>query len=210
MRPASESVWLWRDGSLTAMMGRSASQRRTGWRSTGGHRLTGARLRCRGDGAERGGTGEDRRRMTTRVLIVEDDIDIRGILAGASKRRGSPSAWPAGSRTRSVPPATTRRKRWCSTSPCPMGLRPRCLPFSARGWLSRRDPVLELPATRCATAAEGLALGADDYIVKPFVFDELLAAFRPTCCAAARRTRRAPSSPPPADPRRHHPSSQLR
>lgn len=36
--------------------------------------------------------------------------------------------------------------------------------------------------------AEGAELGADDYLVKPFAFAELLARVRVLCCAAGRRS----------------------
>ncbi|MGT2492286.1 hypothetical protein ACU4GD_21530, partial [Cupriavidus basilensis] len=46
------------------------------------------------------------------------------------------------------------------------------------GRLSRGDPFLKLAKDEVGDRVGGLAVGADDYIVKPFVFDELLARLR--------------------------------
>jgi len=63
----------------------------------------------------------------------------------------------------------------------------------ADGWTVLREirgkkqtPVLFLTARDdVADRVKGLELGADDYLVKPFAFSELLARVR-SCCGAAR------------------------
>ncbi|GJD33054.1 Response regulator ArlR [Methylobacterium adhaesivum] len=110
----------------------------------------------------------------TRVLIVEDDSDIRAMLARGLEAEGF-SVGVAGrvddaliAARESAPEAVVLD----ITLPDGSG-HDVCRSLREGGYpgpilfLSARDEVRD--------RAEGLALGADDYIVKPFVFDELLA-----------------------------------
>jgi DNA-binding response OmpR family regulator len=110
----------------------------------------------------------------TRVLIVEDDSDIRAMLARGLEAEGF-SVGVAGrvddalvAARDSAPEAVVLD----ITLPDGSG-HDVCRSLREGGYpgpilfLSARDEVRD--------RAEGLALGADDYIVKPFVFDELLA-----------------------------------
>ncbi|GAB6846038.1 DNA-binding response OmpR family regulator [Methylorubrum rhodinum] len=112
--------------------------------------------------------------MTTRVLIVEDDIDIRGMLARGLEAEGfdvgvAGRVEDALSAARDAAPEAVVLD---ITLPDGSG-HDVCRSLREGGYpgailfLSARDEVRD--------RAEGLALGADDYIVKPFVFDELLA-----------------------------------
>lgn len=58
-------------------------------------------------------------------------------------------------------------------------------------------PVLFLTARdSVGDRVKGLELGADDYLVKPFAFAELLARVRTRCAGAARRSRSTASRSP--------------
>lgn len=110
----------------------------------------------------------------TRVLIVEDDTDIRGMLARGLEAEGfdvdtAGRVEEALSAAREEAPAAVVLD---ITLPDGSG-HDVCRSLREGGYpgailfLSARDEIRD--------RAEGLALGADDYIVKPFVFDELLA-----------------------------------
>ena len=113
----------------------------------------------------------------TRVLIVEDDSDIRAMLARGLEAEGF-SVGMAGcvgdalTAARADAPAAVVLD---ITLPDGSG-HDVCRSLREGGYpgpilfLSARDEVRD--------RAEGLALGADDYIVKPFVFDELVARLR--------------------------------
>ncbi|GJD89754.1 MULTISPECIES: response regulator transcription factor [Methylobacterium] len=113
----------------------------------------------------------------TRVLIVEDDIDIRGMLARGLEAEGfevgtAACVDDALSAARAETPGAVVLD---ITLPDGSG-HDVCRSLRAGGYpgpilfLSARDEVRD--------RVEGLALGADDYIVKPFVFDELVARLR--------------------------------
>ena len=110
----------------------------------------------------------------TRILIVEDDGDIRGMLARGLEAEGflvgtAGCVDDALSAARDESPEAVVLD---ITLPDGSG-HDVCRSLREGGYpgailfLSARDEVRD--------RAEGLALGADDYIVKPFVFDELLA-----------------------------------
>lgn len=110
----------------------------------------------------------------TRVLIVEDDSDIQGILARGLEAEG----FSVGVAERVDDALSAAREDAPEavvldiTLPDGSG-HDVCRSLREGGYpgailfLSARDEVRD--------RAEGLALGADDYIVKPFIFDELLA-----------------------------------
>ncbi|GLS42437.1 response regulator transcription factor [Methylobacterium brachythecii] len=110
----------------------------------------------------------------TRVLIVEDDSDIRGMLARGLEAEG----FSVGMAERVDDALSAARDESPEavvldiTLPDGSG-HDVCRSLREGGYpgailfLSARDEIRD--------RAEGLALGADDYIVKPFVFDELLA-----------------------------------
>ncbi|GEP08654.1 response regulator transcription factor [Methylobacterium gnaphalii] len=110
----------------------------------------------------------------TRVLIVEDDSDIRGMLARGLEAEG----FSVGVAERVDDALVAARENAPEavvldiTLPDGSG-HDVCRSLREGGYpgailfLSARDEIRD--------RAEGLALGADDYIVKPFVFDELLA-----------------------------------
>ncbi|KQO74875.1 MULTISPECIES: response regulator transcription factor [unclassified Methylobacterium] len=110
----------------------------------------------------------------TRVLIVEDDSDIRAMLARGLEAEGF-SVGVAGRVDDALAAARAEAPEAVVldiTLPDGSG-HDVCRSLREGGYpgpilfLSARDEVRD--------RAEGLALGADDYIVKPFVFDELLA-----------------------------------
>ncbi|KQP90845.1 MULTISPECIES: response regulator transcription factor [unclassified Methylobacterium] len=110
----------------------------------------------------------------TRVLIVEDDSDIRAMLARGLEAEGF-SVGVAGCVDDALAAARADSPEAVVldiTLPDGSG-HDVCRSLREGGYpgpilfLSARDEVRD--------RAEGLALGADDYIVKPFVFDELLA-----------------------------------
>lgn len=111
---------------------------------------------------------------TTRILIVEDDGDIRGVLARGFTAEGF-SVAEAGGVDDALRAAQDRQPNAILVDiQLPDGSGHEiCRSLRAGGYpgailfLSARDEVRD--------RAEGLALGADDYIVKPFDFDELLA-----------------------------------
>jgi DNA-binding response OmpR family regulator len=113
----------------------------------------------------------------TRVLIVEDDSDIRAMLARGLEAEGF-SVGMAGCVGDALTAARTDAPAAVVldiTLPDGSG-HDVCRSLREGGYpgpilfLSARDEVRD--------RAEGLALGADDYIVKPFVFDELVARLR--------------------------------
>lgn len=110
----------------------------------------------------------------TRILIVEDDSDIRGMLARGLEAEGF-SVGVAGRVDDALAAARDEAPEAVVldiTLPDGSG-HDVCRSLREGGYpgpilfLSARDEVRD--------RAEGLALGADDYIVKPFAFDELLA-----------------------------------
>ncbi|KQP51364.1 two-component system response regulator [Methylobacterium sp. Leaf399] len=110
----------------------------------------------------------------TRILIVEDDGDIRGMLARGLEAEGF-SVGVAGRVDDALAAARDDAPEAIVLDinlPDGSG-HDVCRSLREGGYpgpilfLSARDEVRD--------RAEGLALGADDYIVKPFVFDELLA-----------------------------------
>ncbi len=110
----------------------------------------------------------------TRVLIVEDDSDIRAMLARGLEAEGF-SVGVAGCVDDALAAARDEAPQAVVldiTLPDGSG-HDVCRSLREGGYpgpilfLSARDEVRD--------RVEGLALGADDYIVKPFVFDELLA-----------------------------------
>ncbi|GJE60302.1 response regulator transcription factor [Methylobacterium trifolii] len=113
----------------------------------------------------------------TRILIVEDDIDIRGMLARGLEAEGF-SVGMAGcvddaltSARDEVPGAVVLDINLPDGSGHDV-----CRSLREGGY---PGPILFLSARdEIRDRAEGLALGADDYIVKPFVFDELVARLR--------------------------------
>ena len=173
---ASASAWPWRAGSWSAMMASSASARARRPRCAGRPRTAGAglaRSRRRRDsiGTTRRAEGD---RGMTRVLIVEDDSDIRAMLARGLEAEGF-SVGVAGCVDDALAAARAEAPEAVVldiTLPDGSG-HDVCRSLREGGYpgpilfLSARDEVRD--------RAEGLALGADDYIVKPFVFDELLA-----------------------------------
>ncbi|GBU15988.1 MULTISPECIES: response regulator transcription factor [Methylobacterium] len=113
----------------------------------------------------------------TRVLIVEDDADIRSMLARGLEAEGF-SVGMAGrvedalSAARDDAPGAVVLD---ITLPDGSG-HDVCRSLREGGY---PGPILFLSARdEIRDRAEGLALGADDYIVKPFVFDELVARLR--------------------------------
>ncbi|KAA2237493.1 response regulator transcription factor [Salinarimonas soli] len=125
----------------------------------------------------------------TRILIVEDDGDIRGMLA-----RGLAAEGFEVDVAERVDEALVSARE---TAPCAVVLdnmlpdgsgHDVCRALRGGGYagailfLSAKDEVSD--------RAEGLSLGADDYIVKPFSFDELVARLR------AQLLRRQGSEPP--------------
>lgn len=113
----------------------------------------------------------------TRVLIVEDDSDIRAMLARGLEAEGF-SVGLAGRVDDALLAARDHNPEAVVldiTLPDGSG-HDVCRSLREGGYpgpilfLSARDEVRD--------RAEGLALGADDYIVKPFVFDELVARLR--------------------------------
>jgi DNA-binding response OmpR family regulator len=113
----------------------------------------------------------------TRVLIVEDDADIRGMLARGLAAEGFEIATAervdeALASARDVAPGAV-----VLDNMLPDGTgHDVCRALRGGGYagailfLSAKDEVSD--------RAEGLSLGADDYIVKPFSFDEFLARLR--------------------------------
>lgn len=111
-----------------------------------------------------------------RVLVVEDDPSVRGALERALRGAGhQPDAVADGAK------ALERSAGGYDALVLDLGLPgidglEVCRRIRARG---DRTPVLMLTA-RAAVAdrVEGLDAGADDYLVKPFALDELLARLR--------------------------------
>lgn len=113
----------------------------------------------------------------TRVLIVEDDVDIRAMLTRGLEAEGF-SVGTAGRVDDALSAArdeTPEAVVLDITLPDGSG-HDVCRSLREGGY---PGPILFLSARdEIRDRAEGLALGADDYIVKPFVFDELLARLR--------------------------------
>ncbi|MGU3538328.1 response regulator transcription factor [Methylobacterium sp. A54F] len=113
----------------------------------------------------------------TRVLIVEDDSDIRAMLARGLEAEGF-SVGMAGCVGDALTAARDEAPEAVVldiTLPDGSG-HDVCRSLREGGY---PGPILFLSARdEIRDRAEGLALGADDYIVKPFVFDELVARLR--------------------------------
>ncbi|MCJ2108332.1 response regulator transcription factor [Methylobacterium sp. E-041] len=113
----------------------------------------------------------------TRILVVEDDIDIRGLLTRGLEAEGFSvgTAGCVGDALASARNESPEAVVLDITLPDGSG-HDVCRSLREGGY---PGPILFLSARdEIRDRAEGLALGADDYIVKPFVFDELVARLR--------------------------------
>lgn len=113
----------------------------------------------------------------TRILVVEDDIDIRALLARGLEAEGFSvgTAGCVGDALASARSDNPEAVVLDITLPDGSG-HDVCRSLREGGY---PGPILFLSARdEIRDRAEGLALGADDYIVKPFVFDELVARLR--------------------------------
>jgi DNA-binding response OmpR family regulator len=122
-----------------------------------------------------------------RVLVIEDDDGIAEPLAQGLSRAGfAPSRAATGAQALHAPPADVIL--------LDLGL-PDMDGYALCQQLRARSPVPILMVTARGSEPEritGLELGADDYIVKPFGFRELVARIR----AVLRRTSDTPVAPP--------------
>lgn len=113
----------------------------------------------------------------TSVLIVEDDEDIRSMLARGLAAEG----FSVGMAERAEEALAAARESAPEAVVLDIMLPDRsghevCRTLREGGY---PGPILFLSAKdEVADRVEGLALGADDYIVKPFAFDELVARLR--------------------------------
>ncbi len=167
--------------------GRGAARRAPGAHA-GRLRAAGARLGpgLRSPGSGRRGPGERREAMAHRVLIVEDEPDIRDLLVFHLEREGYQVV-----QSRSGPEAL----RLARATPPDLVLLDLMLPEMDGLEVCRRlrqDPAtMALPIVMLTARGDevdrvlGLELGADDYVVKPFSPRELVARIR----AVLRRTR---------------------
>ena len=111
-----------------------------------------------------------------RVLLVEDEPAVRDAVERALRGAGHKPTWPAMS-----PPAWSSRDESYDTVVLDLGLPGLdgievCRRLRASG---NQVPVLMLTARAAVRdRVEGLDAGADDYLVKPFALDELLARIR--------------------------------
>ncbi|GJD52065.1 Response regulator MprA [Methylobacterium crusticola] len=115
--------------------------------------------------------------MTTSVLVVEDDGDIRAMLARGLSAEGF-TVDLAGGVDEALAAARERvPEAVLLDSMLPDGSgHDVCRSLREGGY---PGPILFLSAKdEVGDRVDGLAVGADDYIVKPFVFDELLARLR--------------------------------
>lgn len=113
----------------------------------------------------------------TRILVVEDDIDIRGLLTRGLEAEGFSvgTAGCVGDALASARNESPEAVVLDITLPDGSG-HDVCRSLREGGY---PGPILFLSARdEIRDRAEGLALGADDYIVKPFEFDELVARLR--------------------------------
>ena len=124
-----------------------------------------------------------------RLLLVEDEVDLADTLAEGLRREGylldvardgASALVKAGSgrlrsdRARPRSSRTERRRR---------------LPHPAFRALPRPHPDAHRRRRVSTTASQGLDLGADDYLAKPFAYLELLARLRALVAARGRRRR---------------------
>ena len=125
-----------------------------------------------------------------RILVVEDEDAIAEPLVEGLRREGF-DVEPR--RDRRCGARRARVRIWCcSTCGSPTSTEPR-----SAGELRARSDVPIIVVTAKGEEIDrvvGLELGADDYVVKPFGFRELLARIR----AVLRRTHRGADDDPPA------------
>ncbi len=113
----------------------------------------------------------------TRILIVEDDVDIRALLSRGLEAEGFEVGTAAcvGDALQAARDPSPGAVLLDINLPDGSG-HDVCRSLREGGY---PGPILFLSARdEIRDRAEGLALGADDYIVKPFVFDELVARLR--------------------------------
>lgn len=146
------------------------------------------------EGAREGGwAGVD----ASSILIVEDDPDINALLAKIMARAGHEPT-----RAYSGTEALLHLERGSFD----LMLLDLMLPGASGGELIahlRGERGLDLPVIVVSAKAgladkvDALALGADDYIVKPFEPDEVRRACRPCCAGTAAARPRRPAAPAP-------------
>lgn len=115
--------------------------------------------------------------MAPDVLVVEDDPDIGGLLDRGLGAAGFRVSWvdTAGGALSHMAHHHPAAVLLDVTLPDGSG-NDLCRSFRQRGFAG---PILFLSARdEVADRVDGLAAGGDDYIVKPFVFDELVARLR--------------------------------
>jgi DNA-binding response OmpR family regulator len=125
-----------------------------------------------------------------RVLIAEDDVDIASTLSRGLSREGYAAA---------VAHDCAGALALVREGPCDAAIVDMMLGADAGTDLVRhlreggmRGPILVLSAlSSVEDRTDGLEAGADDYIAKPFEFDELLARLK---VQEARRSRRGPAA----------------
>jgi DNA-binding response OmpR family regulator len=113
-----------------------------------------------------------------RVLVVEDERRLADAIARGLRREGMAVDICAGRGGRDREERTSFGTTWwCSTAIC----RRSTAIGSARSCVSRsRRPsiIMLTAASETEELVAGLALGADDYLAKPFRFEELVARIR--------------------------------
>ena len=130
-----------------------------------------------------------------RLLVVEDEPRVAAAIARGLRRHGAAvDVAPDGADALLARARAHVRRRRARPRP-PRGARRRRVPRSCTASIPGTKILMLTAAAETSDIVSGLALGADDYLAKPFRFDELVARVHALARRAGRLARRWSCAP---------------